>query len=175
MLTWANSLLVERAQIVPLGNLTDVVAGAFTGDFINLANFQRCSLVFFKEPGAAGEDPVYTLLQATSNGGATKALVPKRVHSKQAATDLTAVARFSDVAATDISTNTVTNATLAEQVAVHVVDILPEDLDVDNGYSWIQVTIADVGTTGAQWIAPLAILEGPRNGGNIDDMPSAIA
>ena len=46
----------------------------------------------------------------------------------------------------DISANDVTNATAAEQSLIWVVEIRPDELDVDDGYDCIRADVNDVGT-----------------------------
>lgn len=163
-----NQHFVEKCQIVPLIQPVDLAAGANTGDWVSLKGYNRCAIILIKEPGTAGNDPTITLLQATAVAGtSSKALNITDVRKKQAATDLTAVGTFtkstsgSPASNDTFSTNTWTNSDLAEQSAVVVIDILAEDLDIDNGFDCVSVTIADVGTTG-QLGAVLAILHDPR-------------
>lgn len=163
-----NKTFVEDHQVVQIIKPVDLAAGANTGDWVSLKDYNRCALIFSKEPGTAGDDPTLTLLQATAVAGTgSKALDIKRVDKKQAATDLTAVGTFtkstSGSPATNdtFSTNTWTNSTLGEDAAVVVIDIKAEDLDIDNDFDCVSMTIADVGTAG-QLGEVIAVLYDPK-------------
>ena len=174
-----NQHILEKLQIAQGFLPVDMSAGANAGDWVSLKNYGRVAIVLFKEPGTAGNDPTITLQQATdvSSTGA-KALNITRVDKKQAASDLLAVGQFTKSTADDpetndtFSTNTWTNTDLAEQAAIIVIDVKAEDLDIDNGFDCVRVTIADVGTTG-QLGALLYLLHEPRFA--TDPLPSAIA
>lgn len=173
-----NKRFTEMVNIQPLIMTVDLAAGANTGDWVSMKGYGRCAIVMVKEPGTAGNDPTIILLQATNVAAAgSKALNITRVDKKQAATDLLAVGAFTTSTSTSaasndtFSTNTWTNSDLAEQAAVVVIDIKAEDLDIDNGFDCVSITIADVGTTG-QLGSVTAFLYEPRYGS--DPLPSAI-
>jgi len=139
------------------------------GDWVSLKNYGRCAVVVFKAVGTAGDDPVFTLEQATAVAGTgAKALNITRVDKKQAATNLLAVGTFTKSTSVSpatndtFSTNTWTNSDLAEQAAIVVIDIKAEDLDIANGFDCVRLTVADVGTN-AQLGTMLYIMHDPRN------------
>lgn len=164
-----NRHFVEKTQIVPLFMPANLASGAQTGDFICMRDYGRCAIVFVKAVGAASQDPILTVLQATSNGGSTKALNFTRVDVKQASA-LTAVSLFTTV--TQSAGNTYTSDTSGECQAVWVIDIKAEDLDTANGYDWITVTMADPGTN-SQLACCVAFLHEPRYSKAV--LPGAIA
>jgi len=164
-----NQTLVEKMQIVPAIMPVALATGANTGDFVCMKNYGRCAIVFLAGVGAASQDPTITVLQAQSNGGSTKALNFTRVDVKQASA-LTSVGTFTTIAQS--AANTYTEATAGEKQKLWVVDIKAEDLDIDNGYDWVQLTIADVGTA-SQLGCALYLLHEPREMSGT--LPTAIA
>lgn len=143
------SLILERFQIVEGFPAVDLQTGANNGDYISLKHAKSVAIVFTSGVGTAGDDPTLTIQQASDVAGTgAKALnvvtTPVQVWKKQAATSLAAVAAWTD-ASGDASTNTVTNATSAEQSALWVVEFTPDQLDVDNAFDCIRATVADVG------------------------------
>lgn len=139
-----NALFAERCNIVPLIMPVNLATGANTGDFVCMKNYDRMTIVFLAGVGAAAQDPTLTVLQATSDGGSTKALDFTRLDVKQASA-LTSVGTYTAV--TQAAGNTYTEATSGEKQKLWQVDITGDMLDRDNGYDWVQVTIADTGST----------------------------
>jgi len=144
-----SSLILERFQIVEGFPAVNLATAANNGDYISLKHAKRVAVVFTSGVGTAGEDPTLTIQQATDvSGTSVKALnIPTAsAFKKQAATSLAAVAAWSS-ASGDVSTNTLTNATSAEESALWVVEFTPDELDADNGFDCIRATVADVGAS----------------------------
>lgn len=129
--------------------------GANAADWVSMKGYGRMAIVIFKAVGTAGDDPTITVKQALDVSGTTpKALGFTEVRKKQAASNLLAVDQFTKSTSASPATNdtftvasgTWTNSDLAEQAAIIVIDIKAEDLDVNNSYDCIQVSIADIGT-----------------------------
>jgi hypothetical protein len=166
-----NQHFAEKVNVCQGFLPVDMAAGANAGDYVSLKNYGRCAIVLFKEPGTAGDDPTITLTQATDISNSlsdAKALNITTVYKKQAATNLLAVGTYtkstsaSPASLDTFSANTWTNSALAEQAAIIIIDVKAEDLDIDNGFDCITVSIADVGTTG-QLGALLYLLHEPRH------------
>ncbi|RWF66853.1 hypothetical protein [Mesorhizobium sp.] len=175
-----NKHFVEEHQVVLLFKPVAMNAAANSGDWVSMKNYSRCTIIFIKAVGTAGDDPTLSFKQATDVSGTNvKALGVTRIDKKQAATDLTAVGTFtkstSDSAASNDTFNTTngtwTNSDLAEQAAIVIADIKAEDLDVANGFDCVTMNIADVGTN-AQLGTAIAILREPRY--LKETLPSAI-
>jgi len=168
-----TELFTESVQIVEGFVPVDLSSGANTGDWVNLASYRKCNIVFCSAVGTAGDDPTVTVLQATDNSGSgSKALNLIRAYKKQAAVSLASVAAFSD-ASGDLSTNTMTNATAAEQDLIWVIEIRADELDVDGGFTHVQASVADVGVN-AQLGALLYVMSDPVRKTAVASMPSAI-
>lgn len=137
----------ETIQIAPIVIPIDLAAGANTGDWINVSNYQHFGILYLADVGTAGEDPVITVLQATDNAGTgSKALNFTRIATKQGATALSAVGTFTNT--TQSSANTYSSATGGENEELYLIEFDAADLDVSGGFDHISVTIADPGTAG---------------------------
>lgn len=167
-----NTLLLERTQIVVGIIPKDLGGGANSSDVVSLKNYGRCGILFIKDVGKTGEDPTITVLQATSIApSGAKALNFTTIYTKQGAL-LSGVGAWTKV--TQTAANTYTSATGGETENMWYVEFKAEDLDLDNDFDCIQVTIADVGTAGAYGTL-LFLLGDPRYPDAPENMQSAIA
>jgi len=125
----------------------DMSLGANDGDWVNLASgYPHCLVTLFKDPGTVAEDPTLTLEQATSAAGAgAKALNFTRIYSKQGATDLLAVADFTEII--QAAAATYTHGTSGEDAAIWCVPINLDMLDRAGGFKFIRGRVADTGAT----------------------------
>ncbi len=154
-----NRHFLEKNQVVAAIIPVDLAAAANNGDWVSLKNFGRVAAIIYKAAGTAGDDPVFTLRQATDVAGTgAKALNFTRIDSKVGTQ--TGIGQFTTT--TQAAANTYTDAVSAEAQAIMVVDIKAEDLDVDNGFDCVQLQIPDVGSN-AQLGCALYILHEPRN------------
>jgi len=168
-------LLIEQCQIVPAFGPVNMATSANNGDYVSLKNYKHVAVVFHSMIGTAGEDPTLTIQQAQDvSGTGVKALniVASKAWKKQAATNLLSTGTWS-AASGDVSSNTLTNGTSAEEEALWVVEFDADELDVDNGFDCFRATVADVGTN-AQLGACYYILTEPRYQAQPSSMPSAI-
>lgn len=163
-----NQHILDKLDIVS-GIVPIDLGSARTGDTISMKNFGRCAIVFFKEAGSASEDPTITVEQATSiTPSNAKALTFTTIYQKQGT--LTSVGTWTKV--TQAAAGTYTNTTASENEAIWVIDINAQDLDADNGFDCLRVTIADAGSTN-QMGSVLYLLHEPRY--SVDGGLSAIA
>lgn len=162
---------VQNSQIVSGFVPVDLQAGANTGDWVSVENFNNLAIVFFKAAGTAGDDPTLTVTQATDNAGtSSKALNFTRVYTKQGT--LSSVANFT--LTTQSAANTYTDATSAEVQAIWVVEFAADDLDVSSGFTHIQASVGDVGSN-AQVGACLYLATEPRYAAAVANATSAIS
>jgi hypothetical protein len=132
------------------------------GLVISLKGYAGVGIVLFKKAGTAGDDPVFTITQASAIAGTgEKALNFTRVYSKLHATTVPGL--FTQV--TQAAANTYTDDTAAEKSGMIGVDIKAEDLDQANGFDCVRLAIPDTGSAGAQLISAFYCLYGPRYGG----------
>jgi hypothetical protein len=154
-----NNLFVEEAQIVMAIVPVDSQAGANTGDYVSLKNFERCTIVLIKAAGVAGDDPVITVTQAQDvSGTGVKALQITRVDSKVGVQTGIGVFTKNTQAAADTYTDLVS----AEAQGIFCVEFKAEDLDVNNGFDCLKVAIPDTGAGGAQLLTAIYILRGGK-------------
>jgi hypothetical protein len=133
---------LEGNQIVAAIIPVDLGTAANDGDWFNMKNFRRALAVLFKGIGTAGQDPIFTLRQATDATGANaKALTFTEIWKKVGTQ--TGIGQFTKV--TQAAANTYVDDVSAEAQAILAVEILAEQLDVANGFTHIQLQIPDVG------------------------------
>ncbi|WP_289296237.1 hypothetical protein [uncultured Reyranella sp.] len=154
-----NKHFLEKNQVVAAIIPVDLQSAANNGDWVSLKGYGRVAAILYKAAGTAGDDPVFTLRQATDvSGTGAKALNFTRIDSKVGTQ--TGIGQFTTT--TQAAANTYTDAVSAEAQAIMVVDIKAEDLDIDNGFDCVQLQIPDVGSN-AQLGCALYVLHEPRN------------
>ncbi len=135
----------------------DMKTAANSGDWVNLKHYGRVVVLLFKGVGDAAEPAILELKQATDNAGAgAKALSIKKVYTKLDADGLN-VAAWTEADPTTANTYNATG-NLAGLVAF---EVRAEDLDVNGGFTHIQVNVADVGAV-AQLGGVLYLFGNPR-------------
>ena len=135
--------MLDQMQIAAGFVPVDLSTGANNSGWVNMKNYTRLLVVFFKSAAGAGvEDPTVTVLQATDvSGTGSKALTIARAWTKTAA-DLTTIGQFTAGAP---STNTLTVAGSAQKAAIWVLEVLATDLDKTNNFGCVRANVADVG------------------------------
>lgn len=168
--------LLEEIQICEGFLPVDTQTADNTGDWVSLANYGKCLVVFFKALGTANDDPVIDLNQATTSagGGPSKGLNFTTLYTKQAATNLQSTGQWTKVTQTAAASYTF-NGTSAEQALLAVIDVDARDLDVDNDFKFLRADVADTGAAGAQLGALMYILYNPRHSLAPASMVSALA
>lgn len=143
MSTLLNREILECVDIVPAFVPVDMQTGANNGQWVNMKYLHKLLCVLFKAGGTAGDDPVFTLKQATSNSGTgAKALNFTRARTKVGA----ALASLTvQSVATQAAGNTYT-PTSAANPGLIAVEVNPTDLDMANGFNFVQLSIPDTGT-----------------------------
>ncbi len=138
-----NLDLAEQCQIVSAFLPADMNAGAGSGDWVSLKNFEKLTIVFFKGAGTATQDPTVALLQGKTNSGGTPIAltVIDKIYVKQN-TVLTSEGTFT-LRSQTLATNFVGDGTSAEEAGLYIFDIYAEDLADD--YEYVQASVANVG------------------------------
>ncbi len=144
-----------ESAIIPV----DTQTGANDGDWVNMENYHRMVALYFGAVGTAGDDPVFTLKQATAAAGTGAKDLDFTVVYEKVGT-LTAVTAWTRV--TQAAAATYTNAASAEAQKLIAVEISADDLDVDGGFNFVQLSIPDTGAGGAQLGCGLYIMLEPR-------------
>ncbi|MGE3419318.1 MAG: hypothetical protein AB7I42_24950 [Bradyrhizobium sp.] len=149
--------ILEKIDIVP-AIVPITLTTARAGDVVSMKNFGRLAVVVFKDAGTNGDDVTITVEQCSSVAASNnKALNYTRIDKKQGT--LTSVGTWTTV--TQAADEEYTNTDLGGQQALIVIDVKADDLDVDNGYDCVRVSLSDVGTN-AQLGCALYILHEPR-------------
>ncbi len=149
---WTEGLLLERMQIASLAppvDLSGSANSATVGDWINAGKGQRFAFIFTKAVGTAGDDPTITVQQATDAAGTgAKALTFTTVYRKETTTSGGLKSESGTgqwTKTTQAAANTYTNLTSAESELIWVIDFAGAQLDADNGFKFVNATVADVG------------------------------
>ena len=138
-----NHEFLEVADIIPAFVPVDMQTGNNNGLWVNMKYVRRLVCVLYKGSGTAGDDPVITLKQATTNAGAnSKALTFNRIRTKANAA-LASLTQFALTTQTPANTFTTTSAANPALIAV---EITATDLDMNNGFNFVQLSIPDTGT-----------------------------
>lgn len=154
-----NGRLLENLVLVEAAPIVDLNTAGQAGDWVSLANYKRCVVIFAAAAGGA-EDPTVTLLQAKdATGASSKGLTFTTFYTKTATTNLTAVAGWTKN--TQAAANTMTITTSGAKSKLWAVEFHAEELDNANGFFWLSETIADVGSS-AQLGYVLYLLGEPR-------------
>lgn len=173
-----NQLFLETLQIASLSipiDLSGSANQATVGDWISLAQGKKALVVFHKAIGTAGDDPTLTIRQASDAAGTgAKDLNFTTIYRKEStsAAGLKTVGQWTKT--TQSAANTYTNDTSAESELLWCVEISAGSLDRDNGFCFINATVADVGGN-AQVGALLVFVECSRNQSAVADVPSVLA
>lgn len=166
-----NEFFTEAHQVVSVFPPQDVNGAAQTGDVVSLKNYHRCAVIIFFDSGSATTgDLTVTIEQMTDVSNSlsdNKALNFTRIDTKQG-TALTSIGTFTTN--TQTAANTYTSATSGESQGIWIIDIRAEDLDADNGFDCIRVSLG--ATSSAKVAVGLYIPYGPKFG--VDPLPSAI-
>lgn len=133
------------SSYLPIGGFTpvDMQTADNNGAWVSMTNLEAVVAVLYAAIGTAGDDPVFTLEQATSAAGAgAKGLNFTEIYIKNAA-NVNTTAAFTKV--TQSAASTYTNATSAEAQNLFAVEIPATSLDQANGYRFVRLTIPDTG------------------------------
>jgi hypothetical protein len=155
-----NQEFLESHDIIPAFMPVDLSTAANTGDRVNLQNYERCIFVLLASSGTAGDDPIITAQQHdAATSGNSKALNFTRIRHKVGATDIDAVGQFSLVEQTAASSYDSATIDGAENETLIAVEVQAQDLDTDNGFTFVSFNVADVGSN-VQLGAGFYILQG---------------
>lgn len=134
-----NQFLLETKQIVQVMEPVDLNTAAVTGARVKMAKFDRiCILIALGD--STGATVEFTLKQHTAaSGGTSKDLAILNPYYKKAgaATIFTKVEPSVAAATYDLSSD------FAAEPGLVAFEVLSDQLDVNNGFYWISLNIAD--------------------------------
>lgn len=149
--------LPEIVNIVPACVPGFDINADLSGDWVSLKDYSRCFVVIHKAAGTATDDPSIVINQATSAAGAgSKAVTFDHIYHKIGATALSSGpgvwTRIQlTTPSSDLDLVSVNGTDLLTDVGECLigVDIKAEDLDVDNGFCYIQLFVEgdDIGNS----------------------------
>lgn len=160
----SQGFLIERSAVVSAFVPIDTNAAAQTGDWVHMREYRRCQIILSTGAWAGGTAAV-TLNQAKTNaGGSSKALAFTRYWLSTALT-------------TDIPTLTTVvantfNLSAANKIAV--IEVHVNDLDVANGFYYVNVATASPGAN-ADLVCGIYVLYDPAYGEKADARPTVIS
>ena len=168
----------------PLGSVLDIVPvispldwqTARNGDYVSLKNAKGVLFVIHKGQGTDGDDPTFTLRQATTvAGGSVKdaAVITEYWEKEENAANLEATGAWTRVTQTAAATIAPGDPS-AQSAALYAFYVEADSLDVDGGFDCVTVNIGDTGTN-AQLGNVLAILVGLRYPAAPQNLPNSIA
>lgn len=137
----------------------DASAGASSlslgADFVTLRDANHCEVIIQKRAGGAGEPLVLTMRQAKDAAGTGEKDLAFSNYTLQMGVGLDTIGTptFTTKGSASIGGDA-TLSLVGDQQAIAVIEIDGQDLDVNNGYDWIRVTMADPGAT-AQLVSVL--------------------
>lgn len=152
---------LENCEIVHAFGPADINSDA-TGDYVSLKGYDGCLILFFKNAGTAGDDPVINLTQASDVAGTgVKALNFTEIWAKVGT--LSSVGqwtKYTFTATNNLDLVSVGGTDLAadSQAAMIAVDIQAADLDVNNGFDCLKLFIEGDDIGNAVYAAGLYIL-----------------
>ena len=147
---------VETHAIEGSGVPVDINGAGHVGDYYNMKYYGKC--IFILQQGAVGgvATPAVTLLQATSAAGAgAKALSFTKRWTKVALTGTV----FTETA---VASDTYNQPAVAN--TMNVLEVDAEELDTDNGFTYVSVNVADPAGAG-YFLSVQAVLADPRYSG----------
>jgi len=154
-----NGTLTQLTKIVPIATPKSWASTAATTEWINLKNYDKVRFIIYTGAWAGGTAAV-TVIQATSDGGSSKAVAFSHYY----------------VGTTDTPTKTTASSNtfnLSAASSVYMIEIAATDLDVTNAYDWVALAIATPGAN-ADYYAAVAELYGGRYLHGIDS-PTALS
>lgn len=149
-----NAFLMEKQTLKQVVGPVDLNTAAVTGNRVSMKNATRVAFIIALGAGTSTSAQTFTLRQhdAASAGNSKDLSVDNPYYHKiAAATSFTKVQPGSAAAAYAL------HASLADDVAIVVFEVLAENLDIANGYAWVSVDTADSG--GAQLGSIVAVVD----------------
>lgn len=165
-----NQEILEGYQVVPAFMPVDLNTAGATGDRVEMKNVDRLVFLLLASIGTAGDDPVISAQQHdAASSGNSKALTFTRIRHKVGATAINAVGQFTLLEQSAASSFDSASIDGAENEALIAVEVKAEDLDTDNGYTYVSFNVADVGAN-AQLGAGLYLLRMLRKGETLESV-----
>ena len=133
---------LERNNIVAAFDPVDMQTANNDGDWVSVAKYDRCLAVLYKAIGTASDDPVFNMQQADSAAGGNAkdvnfTVIHKKLGVQSGLADFTRVTQTAATSHTDLLS--------AELAGFMLVEIKADEMDIDNGFVWLRLDIANIG------------------------------
>ena len=137
------------------------------GDWVSLANYDSCTIIYASDVGTANQDCDIDIRQATTNtGGSAKNLNGPRWYGMQHGTPGMATGDASALLGTSDFTDD------GETAAVARCEVTADMLDVGNDFRFIQVRASDSGAAAGKLGAAFYVLQGARHSVDVPNQPA---
>lgn len=172
----------EQGTVAPAFGPVDLHTANNPGAWVSMKGYNRLAIVFIKGVGTAGDDPVITVNQAQDlSGTGSKALTFARVRVNQGGPTIPAGQGFSlivrdntgnvEAGATMVNAAPTNSFTLTGGAVDHAlvgIDIHAAHLDVQNGFSTVQVSVAQAATATQLGVAYYVLFQAREAQQNMD-------
>ena len=153
-----NALLVEQAKVVPC--LLGTVPSTSTPTRVSLKNYGKVTFLVFVKNATTVTGSAITLKQSkTVAGGSEKAVSFARAHRNIDTAAGDTLAEFA------VTSDTFTTDATNSKNLLYVLEVRPDDLDVDGGFDVVGVGTGDAT---AATVTVIALLWPARHGGALD-------
>jgi hypothetical protein len=131
-----NAMLVEQAKLVT--GLAPIAPSTSVPDYVSLKNYHKLAIVILVDNGATVTGSAITLkqAQAVANTG-EKALAFSKVWKNED------TANGETLTETAVVSNTFTTIATNNLNAIYVIEVLPTDLDIANGFDCVRLGTGD--------------------------------
>jgi hypothetical protein len=141
-----NCQIGELINVEPAFVPVDMHTATNAGLWVSFKDYHRCNVVIFKAAGTSGDDPVISINQAQDTSGTgSKGVNFSTIRVKSAAA-LNQSGPGIDTIVTQTAAASYTATGTAALQAIFQISVSASDLDVENDFIFMQVSIAATGT-----------------------------
>lgn len=138
-----NGLFLENNTLRQVGPIADLFSGAVTGQRVKLDKTDSVSTILVFGDSTVGVVDISLKQHNAISGGTSKALeVTNHYYTLVGAEATTSLAAFTKNEVTTAEDNYVLTTTYTTDPGVVVFEVKGSDLDVDNGFAWFSVDLA---------------------------------
>ena len=153
-------LLAEELNIVSGFVPVNLATAGATGDWCSLKLYRRATVVLFKGAGGDSEPVTIAMKQATAIAGTGSKVLNFTRYDYKANSDLTLVGPYTKATQTASDTVKILGPNGGSETIV-LLGFNAEDLDVENGFDCIQVSVPDT-MNQSVLASAFYVLSGPR-------------
>ena len=161
-------------KVVPLILPRDGAGGSMTGDWVSLAVYDSATVIYATDVGTDTQDVTVKLRQAkTAAGGNAKDLNAGTWYVAQNAT----VANLGDTLTADTGSTDPAGEFVddGESACIARIEVTADQLDTDNDFAFVTVSVSDSGATAGKLQSVVAVLRGARYSVAVEDQPTVLS